>query len=119
MPRKNTDPWRKVVESELHSGGTSIFPSRLPLGSEWELTLECGHVVPRAVRYRPLEEGERAQFGRPRSDRGWHYRRNPDDALPAPKKVRCFWCAAEEKKQRRIEDGRKRFSDSGWFRKVG
>lgn len=70
----------KVVKADLQSGGKSIFKSGVPLGSEWELTLACGYKVGRRVNYKPLPPGKRHPH--------WHKRRNPDDALPPPRKVK-------------------------------
>jgi len=64
-----------------HAAGNSIFNSNLPLGNEWELILEDGRTVNRPVRYYPPKEGKRL-------GRGWYRRRNSDDAMPAPRRVR-------------------------------
>jgi len=84
--------WRKVVKSDMQTGaGRSIFPPYLPLGNMWELTLECGHIVHRQPRYKPLADTRR----RTSSQRaGWFYRREAEDALPPPKRVLCERCKA-------------------------
>lgn len=88
-------PLRKVVEAVFEHGyGKSIFPPYIPLGNEWTLTLECGHKTQYAVRYVPVLKsqfnlpGHRVYMGT-----GWNKRRRAEDALPAPKHVRCLWCA--------------------------
>lgn len=104
--RVGNSPWRKVVEAIFeHGGGRSIFPPYLPLGNEWTLKLECGHTVQYAVRYRPVVEkqGHRGYMGF-----GWNKRRYAEDALPAPKRVRCVRCKHALKPiQRRYDGSRK------------
>ena len=79
---------QKVVNAELHSGGTSIFRTKLPLGSVWELLLECGCVVMRKPRYKPASECERP-YMLGRNAPGWYSRRFPEDVLPAQKRAKC------------------------------
>lgn len=80
-------PWRKVASAELRSGrGGVLGPHTTRRPRWWVLGLACGHVAERAVRYRPLPVGER-QHG------GTQYR-SRDDALPAPKRIRCAACLA-------------------------
>lgn len=86
--------WRKVTEAKLEHGGKSIFPPYVPLGSVWELALECGHKVNRPVRYNKDDTPFLGRKGRA----SWWRRRSPADALPAPKKVRCEVCELKEKK---------------------
>lgn len=86
---KYVHPWRAVLESKLEYGGQSIFPPYLPLGCTWELKLECGHSVYRAVRF---NKDNSRYYNSVRYKRGWWHRRNPEDALPAPKRVRCERC---------------------------
>ena len=80
--------WRKVIKADMQSGGgRSMFSPYLPLGNQWELTLECGHIVHRQPRYKPLSES-----GRKPVRGGWYYRRSEEDALPPPRKVKCKQC---------------------------
>lgn len=85
--------WCRIVKSEIESGGKSLFPPYAPLGNVWELTGECGRSFTRPVRYTPPNPDTQLMHGRgkvgngPRG--GWRYRRRQEDALPAPKKVRC------------------------------
>jgi hypothetical protein len=85
--RVNTDPWRKVVKDQLLEGRGGVFriDSR---GARWyELTLECGHEVERTCRYTKID---RRQISR-----------SLNDALPAPKKVRCEFCGDQERRSAR------------------
>lgn len=78
--REDGRTWVRVKEATLHRGaGNSIFKHWLRLGSTWELLLEDGRTVMRAVRY-PPQKGKRTK-------RGWNHRRDPDEALPPPKRV--------------------------------
>lgn len=82
---KNGGAFKKVVSSELQSGGQSIFGAGVPLGNVWELTLECGHTVHRQPLYTPLAKGQH------KAD--WFHRRSASDVLAPPKKVKCSQCS--------------------------
>ena len=82
--KKNDYCWRQVVSSNLETGGQSILRPGMPLGSAWELKLDCGHTATRRAYYKPLKKGQ------PRPT--WFKRRNPDDVLPPPRRVRCRIC---------------------------
>ena len=86
-PTPNTDPWRKVVKAgHVREGRGGLLGPDTERRTRWrELTLECGHVVERTVRYKPAE---RPQVGGTQC-------RPLDAVLPAPKKVRCEYCALE------------------------
>lgn len=84
----NTDPWRVVVGGQLRvrEGRGSLLGPDTSRRARWrELVLECGHTVERRVHYWPL-----TGIGRPR---GGTMHRKLSDVLPAPKKVRCEYCA--------------------------
>lgn len=98
--RRGDCPWRKVVEAVLEEGrGKSIFPPYLPMGNEWTLKLECGHSMQYAVRYIPLKDSPFTKGGhRGYMGFGWNKRRHSEDALPAPKRVRCYRCKVKHDK---------------------
>lgn len=79
----NKKPWRKVISSSRPIGGRgSVLGPDTTRRTHWyELTLECGHVEERTVKYKPI--------GR---SRGGTQHRSGQDALPPPKKVRCGYC---------------------------
>jgi hypothetical protein len=79
-----TAPLRKVVKSNLREGPCIIsdFTERW-----WDLTLECGHITERRVRF-PKQKG--------RQRRGFaimHHPRKASEALPPPTRCRCKDCA--------------------------
>jgi len=76
-----------VAHAELLIGGQSMVANgNLPLGNVWQLTLECGCVEYRRVRYIPVTQTRSDFKGHLRG--GWYYRRSPEDALPAPRRVK-------------------------------
>lgn len=90
--RKNTDPWRAVT-SAMARQANCINNNSLQT-TWWDLTLECGHYAERPLRF-PSQEGTR------RARQGFaalHHPRPKDEALPPPKRVRCAFCAAAERK---------------------
>lgn len=76
-------PFRKVVSaSHVREGRGSLIGPDTSRRTRWrELTLECGHVVERIVKYRKI--------GNPR---GGTQSRKLIDVLPPPEKVRCEVC---------------------------
>ena len=88
--QRTLGPWRKVVESELLSGGVSFFLPNVPLGNVWMLKLECGHTVQRRAKYAPDPNINKLH------KHDWWRRRRPTDALPPPKRVRCGICDMEQ-----------------------
>jgi len=77
MTAHRKDPFRRVVKAELQND---------EFGRCWELKLECGHEDVRGVSYKKKagsKWGGRRQDGCVRS---------LDEALPAPKQVRCSQC---------------------------
>ena len=88
LGKRGDRPWRNVTNAELeHAAGNSIFKSHVPLGNVWVLDLECGHQLLYTVRY---VKATKDHWHQPK--RGWMRRRHAEDALPAPKRVRCPWC---------------------------
>lgn len=86
MPKPK--PLRLVVDAHGPRQGRCIGNNALSM-AWWELTLECGHVVERRVRF-PKQVGH--------ARRGFavlHRPRSIGEALPAPKRVRCEWCPDE------------------------
>ena len=82
--------WRAVVNAERRTGrGSVLGPDTSRRARWWELELECGHKACRTVRYKPSEDPQR----------GGTQRRDIDDALPAPKRVRCEECEAAAARQ--------------------
>lgn len=86
----NRDPLRKVVRATPRSGSSinGDFTTRW-----WDLELECGHQEQRTRRFRNPEglRGFALMHHRP-PDNGEH-------ALPPPNRVRCPYCAREERKR--------------------
>lgn len=80
-------PWRTVLRATL-CGANSIGNNRLTM-RWWDLTLDCGHVVERPVRFPPQEGVWRRGFA------AQHHPRPKSEALPAPTRVRCRLCLAE------------------------
>jgi hypothetical protein len=79
---------RHVTAAALHSGRGSVLGGDTSRRARWwALTLDCGHLAQRAVRYRTLPPGEQ--------QRGGTQHRSGDDVLPAPRRVRCDECARE------------------------
>jgi hypothetical protein len=71
---------KRVVNASMQEGQSIIrkFPSRW-----WELTLECGHVVERPVRYKNSHT----------TQRGWSWRlRSRADALKPVTRAKCDCC---------------------------
>ena len=85
---KKLKPLRKVTAA-LRRGGRSInggFDIRW-----WDLTLECGHEEERPLRF-PKQVGVHKRRG----FMVMHHPRPLDEALPAPKRVRCGYCPNRE-----------------------
>jgi hypothetical protein len=75
-------PHRTVVDARVRGGG-SIFSGRKY--HWWELTLDCGHVVERRIRWTKIDNPRRgwaAQYAPPSLDR----------LPPEPKHARCELC---------------------------
>lgn len=86
-------PWREVTGKLIwRSGrGSVLGPGTSRRVRWWYLGLECGHKVTRNVRYGPHRDGYQRQ-------RGGTRHRSADDMLPAPKRVRCEYCQAADRK---------------------
>lgn len=73
---------RAVTDAKLREGRGGLLGGDSDRRARWwRLTLECGHVEERKVRYRPS--------GRPYRMR----QRSIHAVLPAPKRVHCYACA--------------------------
>lgn len=86
--RVNRDPLRTVTRADLRSHA-SLFASFKT--HYWDLTLDCGHVTERSIRYLPPPDGERVR-------RGWAALRHPPSLSrigDPPKRARCEQCARE------------------------
>jgi hypothetical protein len=69
-------PWRAVSRATWQSTHSILQSWRT--GHRWKLWLHpCGHTVYRPVRYKPTTHGLQPGM---------------DDALPAPRRVRCNQC---------------------------
>ncbi len=104
-------PWQTVTAQSwgfrgVHLGRNAVAGS----GRYWHLKLACGHEAIRAVRYR---KDARATLGG---------RFKLEDALPAPKRVRCEACgqaiesapAPKKKRTRRAKPVRGEAAPGGW-----
>lgn len=79
---------RLVANYLLMSGrGSFLGPDTYRRTHWYELTLECGHIVERNVKYKPRSDGRAVRSG------GWQPRHS-EDALPPPKRARCDHCRA-------------------------
>jgi hypothetical protein len=73
-------PLMRVIHSSEREGRGSFLGPDTTRRTRWyELTLECGHVVERTMKYKP-RTGRKAN--------GWHPR-SIDDALPPPRRAQC------------------------------
>lgn len=82
---KAPHPYRVVVKALSRTGHAILNPALYT--QWWDLTLECGHTEERSLRF-PKQTG-------PHPRRGYaalHRPRCHNEALPAPKKVRCRQC---------------------------
>jgi hypothetical protein len=84
MPDRH--PWRAVtaVEGPRSGRGSTLGPDTWRRTAWWVLTLACGHVVERTVRYWPRKDWP-PQHGGSQS-------RSLADVKPAPRRVRCDYC---------------------------
>lgn len=81
--------YRAVVSAHIFSA-SGLFRAKGRSSRWWALTLECGHVEERPVKYTPAGK-----------KRGGSWRnRKVEDALPAPKRVVCHLCEWERQKAR-------------------
>ena len=72
--------WQNVLKAERRAGRGGLLGGDTTRRARWwSLTLDCGHVTERTVRYRPSSNPQR----------GGTQHRDIDDALPAPRRVRC------------------------------
>ena len=81
--RSETRPLRLVTKAQLRGGGSILGPFKFHW---WDLVLDCGHEVERRCRYRRIDNP-------PRGFAAMHRGVSLDRLLPAPKKVRCEFCA--------------------------
>lgn len=74
---------RTVVSAALRTGrGSVLGPDTARRARWWQLTLTCGHVVERTVRYQPSGDGRLGSHSR-----------NASEVLPAPKCAKCDHCS--------------------------
>lgn len=90
MGLKAKAPFRAVLQTQARTGH-AILNSAL-YTQWWDLHLECGHMVERALRFPPQEAGKKSRRGYA----ALHRPRAQSEALPAPKRVRCKHCAHQE-----------------------
>lgn len=75
----------RVGEARLHEGrGSVLGPDTSRRTRWWEMTLECGHIVERTVKYDPKRE------------RPFRRARSLGDVLPPPTRARCEQCWVRE-----------------------
>ena len=76
--------FRLVTGAIQRSGrGSVLGPDTSRRTRWWELTLDCGHIVERSVRYKKNGRGFPGSRGR-----------KQEDALPPPGHARCEFCKA-------------------------